>query len=200
MTSRHRLSVALSSLLAAAGSFTPTFADEPAQKGYLRAVYSWRIPMFPDCGTSEVFSCTLPFQIEGTQIKGLQDIGAYKDLLPRDLPMVEDPTDPLLSDVFVMPEDPSQVIDYSYRCGACKVSGTILVHQVRGRVVKYSGTESLRFGVTYSTPVCKVDCGSYSFDCSDDERVVDQFMTPVEDGYVVERPENMIFKYLLRLE
>lgn len=202
MQIRYLVSVGLGLVFVVAGMGAPVVAEEPARDGYLRAVYSWRvpIPMGGQCGTSEPFSSEVPFQIQGGRIKGLHDIGNYKDLLPRVLPLPEDPDDPLLADVFVMPETPSQVIDYSYTCGACKVSGTVLIHSVRGRVVTYEGEELLRFNLAFSNPVCKVDCGSYAFDCADDERVVDQFMTPIKDGYIVDRPENVIFKYLLRLE
>ena len=99
-----------------------------------------------------------------------------------------------------MPDPPSQEIDYSYTCGACKVSGSIVIHKVRGKVLNAAGKPALRFSLTYSNPMCKVDCGSYGFNCRDTEKVVDMFQTPVKDGYVVERPGNMIFKYLLRLE
>ncbi|MDQ2088986.1 hypothetical protein [Marimonas arenosa] len=200
MNRRFAISAGLGLLLAFSGFGTPAFTEESGRKGYLRAVYSWRIPALPNCGTSEPFSTEVPFVIEGNRIKGLYDIEDVKDQPPRVLPLPEDPTDPWLEDVFAMPETPSQEIDYSYTCGACKVSGSIVIHKLRGKVVILAGEPSLRFSLTYSNPLCKVDCGSYGFNCRDTEKVIDMFVTPVEDGYVVDRPQNMIFKYLVRLE
>ncbi|MDH3264578.1 MAG: hypothetical protein OEM24_11330 [Paracoccaceae bacterium] len=182
-------------VLALFGSVAPAFAQEPARNGYLRAVYSWQVPMLPNCGTPEPFSTEVPFIIRGKTIEGIKTIDDFNKEVIRVLPTVEDPD---LVDVFAMPDDPAQVIEYRYTCGACNVSGTVVIHGVRGQVRTFGGDEMLHFFVTFSNPVCKVDC--YNLDCSDNERVVDEFMTPVEDMHLVERPVNAIFKYLLRLE
>lgn len=200
MNNRFGMFAGLCLVLSTMGVGTSAFAGETSREGYLRAVYSWRMPGMANCGTSDAYSTKVPFVIEGKRIRGLHDIGEVEDIPPRVLPLSEDDGDPLLEELFVMPDVASQEIDYSYKCGVCKVSGTIVIHKVRGKVLSAAGKPSLRFSLTYSNPVCNVDCGSYGFNCRDTEKVVDMFMTPVEDGYVVDRPQNVIFKYLLRLE
>lgn len=199
MTRLFRIAAVLGMTLSVIGMNAPVFAGDETRNGYLRAVYSWRIPGLPGCGTPTAFSCKVPFVIEGKRIEGVHDVPSFKTVIEA-LPLPELAYDPILGEVFMMPDDPAQVINYSYTCGACKVSGAILIHKLRGKAVKRGGQENLRFNMTYSNPVCKVDCGSYNFNCANNEKVVDTFMTPIEDGYVVDRPENVIFKYLVRLE
>lgn len=174
------------SLLTCLGLAAPVLADEPDREGYLHIMYSWQL--MPTCRTPEVFSAQAPFVIRGREITGTY---TRPELSPDKLELV---------DLTIDPMGPIQRIDFTYDCGICTVEGTHVFHEVKGKVVKYGGKDMLRFSVSHSRPVCMTACLPPSNDCSDREVVVDEFMTPDEDGFIVDRGQYTILKYGVHLE
>lgn len=173
-----------------AGAVSPAAAQERYPDAYLTIIYDWHLPL-PNCETSQPSSCYAPFHILGKKIVGLQEIkpsGDGEELILA--PLVEDPRGPL------------QVIDYAYTCGACKVNGQLVVHSVSGRVVGSGHDERLRFNVRFSEPFCQTDCPgtAMDIDCSYSEPVTDQFVLPLKDGAITDRPANAKLKYALQLQ
>jgi len=163
---------------------TITYPGRKTTTCFLQVMYFWKL--FPNCGASKVSTCRVPFHISGGKIIGDYEVG--KDEIPP-------------KDLVPHPIGPLQSIDFLFVCGDCKVSGTMVINKVWGRVEKVNGKKMLHFFIQRTRPFCKVDCpGTLSdFDCSTSERACDEFLMPFKDGAILERGSKVIFKYALFL-
>ena len=139
--------------------------------------------MFPRCEATDVYFARVPFTVKGKKVVSKYD---FDDVLVE---LEQDPLGQL------------HRIDYSATCGACTISGELIVHNLRGKVVKMGGKDMLRLKLTYSEPACMTDCPGQvqDIDCSYTERVEDEFIIPFEDGAILDRPPNAKLKYSLHL-
>ena len=186
------------STLALVATQAPVQADDLDGQHELSLMYFMQV--MPGCGMQEPAFARAPFAIVGDKIKGYYKFD-YDGNMPIDvLPMLEDFDDPDMPEVFTVPGEPLHEINYSWTCMACTETGTLLYHRVWGGVETFSGEKQLHFFVSHSRPFCKNNCMVPSNDCSDREIVTDEFITPIENGYIVDRGAHAPFKYALRLQ
>ena len=171
--------------LVAIGFSTVGYPERKRATCFLQVMYYWKL--LPNCGTLDVNSCRVPFHVSGNKIVGEYEVG--KDEIPP-------------KDLVPHPIGPLQHIDFSFVCGACKVSGMLFINKVWGRVEKVGAKKMLHFYIQRTRSVCKVDCPGtqQDFDCSVQEPVLDEFVMPFKDGAILTRGTQVVLKYALFLK
>jgi len=172
-------------------NFTGIVYGKRKTAGYLEVIYYTS----GECGMAyrPEYRCYAPFHIMGNKIIG--------DFEIEEIPANSD-------EIYLVPLAPNnnkQVIVFSFKCPSDgqppprEVSGLVIIHKVRGKVIKIKGKKMLHFVVRLSQARHTIKDGDYMQDISK-EPWDDEFLAPFQDGYRTKRGKHVIYDYVIHLK